>query len=100
MSSTRVSFSASLLRLGGVSSVGNLTSGISNGCKILHSGPNSSGRPFMTRGSNVSISSESSSSQDCSSTCPSDILCTHIQGLSVAVAVGLGGNPLGRKVLT
>ena len=99
MSSTKVSFSASLLWLGGVSSVGNLTPGISKGCRTLHSGPNSSGRPSITRGSNGSLSTESSSSLDCSSICPSDIHCTHVLGLHVAVAVGLGGDPLGRYIL-
>ena len=99
MSSTKVSFSASLLWLGGVSSVGNLTPGISKGCRTLHSDPNTSGRPSNTRGSNGSLSTESSSSPECSSICPSDIHCTHVQGLQVAVAVGLGGDPLGRKVL-
>ena len=74
--------------------MGNLTPGISNGCRTLHSGPNSSGRPSITRGSKVSFSSESSSSWDCSSICPSDIHCTHVRGLSVAVAVGLGGDPI------
>ena len=83
-----------------MSSVGNLTPGISKGCKTLHSGPSSSGRPSNTRGSNGALSTESSSSLECSSICPSDIHCTHVQGLQVAVAVGLGGDPLGRKVLT
>ena len=99
MSSTKASLSANLLWLGGVSSVGNLTPRISKGCKTLHSGPNSSGRPSNTRGSNGSLSTESSSSLECSSICPSDIHCTHVQGLQVAVAVGLDGDPLGRKVL-
>ena len=31
--------------------------------------------------------------------CSSEIHCTHIHGLQVAVAVGLEGDPLGRKVL-
>ena len=96
MSSTKASLSANLLWLGGVSSVGNLTPGISKGCKTLHSGPNSSGRPSNTRGSNGSLSTELSSSLECSSICPSDIHCTHVRGLQVAVAVGLGGDPLGR----
>ena len=96
MSSTKASLSANLLWLGRVSSVGNLTPRISKGCKTLHSGPNSSGRPSTTRGSNGSLSSEFSSSPECSSTCPSDICCTHVLGLQVAVAVGLGGDPLGR----
>ena len=99
MSSTNASFSAILLWLGGVSCVGNLTPGISKGCRTLHSSPNSSGKPSKTRGSNGALSTESSSSLDYSSICPSDIHCTHIQGLQVAVAVGLGGDPLGRKVL-
>ena len=30
---------------------------------------------------------------------PSEILCTHVRGLQVAVAVGLEGEPLGRKGL-
>ena len=47
----------------------------------------------------MSLSSESSS-QGCSSTCPSDLLCSNVLGLSVAVAIGLGGVPLGGKVLT
>ena len=99
MSSTNASFSANLLWVEGVSSVGYLTPGISKGCRTLHSGPNSSGKPSFTRGSNGSLSAESSSSQGCSSICPSDIHCTRIQGLQAAVAVGLGGDPLGRKVL-
>ena len=64
--------------------------------KTLHSGPNSSGRPSNTRGSNGSLSNESSYSLECSSICPSDICCTHVRGLQVAVAVGLGGDPFGR----
>ena len=36
---------------------------------------------------------------ECSSICPSDTCCTHVRGLQVAVAVGLGGDPLGRYVL-
>ena len=99
MSSTKVSFSASVLWLGGVSSDGNLTPGISKGCRTLHSGPNSSGRPSNTRGSKGSLSTESSSSLECSSICPSDIHCTYVQGLQVTVAVGLGGDPLGRYIL-
>ena len=47
----------------------------------------------------MSLSSESSS-QGCSSICPSDLLCSKVLGLRVAVAVGLGGNPLRGKVLT
>ena len=31
--------------------------------------------------------------------CPSKTHCTHVHGLQVAVAVGLEGDPLGRKVL-
>ena len=31
--------------------------------------------------------------------CPSEIPCTHVHGLQVAVAVGLEGDPLERKVL-
>ena len=31
--------------------------------------------------------------------CPSEICCTHVLGLQVAVAVGLGGDPLGKKGL-
>ena len=31
--------------------------------------------------------------------CPSETHCTHVHGLQVAVAVGLEGDPLGRKVL-
>ena len=46
----------------------------------------------------MSLSSESSS-WGCSSICPSDILYSKVLGLSVAVAVGLGGDPLGRVVL-
>ena len=87
MSSTKASLSANLLWLGGVSSVGNLTPRISKGCKTLHSGLNSSGRPSNTRGSNGSLSNESSSSLECSSVCPSDIRCTHVWGVQVAVAV-------------
>ena len=83
-----------------MSSVGNLTPGISNGCNILHSGPNSLGRPSITRGSKGALYSESPSSRDCSSICPFDILCSLVLGLSVAVAIGLGGDPPGRKVLT
>ena len=79
-----------------MSSVGILTPGISKGCKTLHSGPNSSGRPSNTRGSNGALSTESSFSLECSSICPSDIHCTHVRGQQVAVAVGLGGDPLGR----
>ena len=99
MSSAKASLSANLLWLGGVSSVGNLTPRISKGCRTLHSGPNLSGKPSNTRGSNGSTSTESSSSPECSSICPSDIRCTHVHGLQVSVAVGLGGDPLGRKVL-
>ena len=83
----------------GVSSVGNLTPRISKGCRTLHSGPNSSGKPSKTRGSNGALFSESPSSLECSSICPSDMHSTHVLGLQVAVAVGLEGNPLGRKVL-
>ena len=31
--------------------------------------------------------------------CPSETCCTHVHGIQVAVAVGLEGDPLGRKVL-
>ena len=99
MSSTYASFSANLLWVGGVSSVGNLTPGISKGCRTLHLGPSSSGKPSNTMGSNGALSTELSSSPECSSICPSDTCCTYVRGLQVAVAVGLGGDPLGRKVL-
>ena len=52
--------------------------------------------PSNTRGSNVSLLEESSSSLVGFSICPSDTHCTHVQGLQVAVAVGLGGDPFGR----
>ena len=31
--------------------------------------------------------------------CPSEMHCTQVLGQQVAVAVGLGGDPLGKKVL-
>ena len=44
----KASFSANLLRLGGVVSVGNLTPGSSKGCRTLHSQPKFSGTSSFT----------------------------------------------------
>ena len=54
----------------------------------------------MTRGSKVSFSSDSSSHGIALLFVPLIFFVPHVLGLSVAVAVGLGGDPLGRKVLT
>ena len=45
-----------------------------------------------------SLLKESPSSLVGSLICPSDTHCTHVQGLQVAVVVGLGGDLFGRQV--
>ena len=101
ISSTKASFSASLLWLGGVVSVGCLTPGSSKGCRTLHSWPKFSGISSSAdkEGPCISLSPNSISSGGGAFVHPSEILCTHIHGLQVAVVVGLEGDPLGRKDL-
>ena len=81
-------------------SVGNLTPGRSNGCKTLHSQPNSSG---ISSGSvstiDVLLSLELISYLLGSLVCPSVSCCIHVLGLHVAVTVGRNGDPLGRLIL-
>ena len=80
--------------------MGNLTPGISKGCRTLHSWPNSSG--ILSASTDVSVqplSVEWVSSWVGSFICPSKTCCTHVLVLQVAVAVGQEGDPLGKKVL-
>ena len=73
-------------------SVGNLTPGISKGCRTLHSHPKFSGTPSSNKKGSVP-SGRGPFVQ------PSETCCTHAHGLQVAVAVGLEGDPLGRNVV-
>ena len=81
--------------------MGCLTPGSSKGCQSLHSCPKFSGTSSSTDegGSCGSLSPDSVSSGGGAPVHPSKILCTHVHGLQVAVAVGLEGDPLGRKGL-
>ena len=86
--------------MGGVASVGNLTPGISNGCRILHSWPNSSDTlSAKTEVSVALLSVECISSWAGSLICLSEMCSTQVLGQQVALAVGLEGDPLGKKVL-
>ena len=71
------------------------------GCRTLHSQPTFSGTSSSTdeAGSCGSLSPDSVSSGGGAPVHPSEILCTHVHGLQVAVTVGLEGDPLGRKGL-
>ena len=84
----------------GIVSVGNLTPGSSNGCRTLHSWPNSSG---ISSGSvstmDVLLSLELMSSLLGSVICPSVSCCIQVLGLHVAVTVGQDGNPSGKLIL-
>ena len=101
ISSTKASFSANLPWLGGVVSVGCLTPGSSKGCRTLHSQPKFSGTssPNDKGGPCRSLSPDSVSSGGGALVHPPEILCTHVHGLQGAIAVGLEGDPLGRKDL-
>ena len=81
--------------------MGCFTPGSSKGCKTLHSQPKFSGTSSSTDegGTCRSLSPNSVSSRGGTPVHPSEILCTHVCGLQVAVAVGLEGEPLGRKGL-
>ena len=68
--------------------------------EFLHSWPKSSGT--LSAKSEVSVallSVECISSWVGSLICPSEMHCTQVLGQQVAVAVGLEGDPLGKKVL-
>ena len=81
--------------------MGCLTPGSLKGCEILHSSPRFSGTSSSNDegGAWGLLSTESVSSWGAYLFQPSEILCTHICGLQVAVAVGLEGVPLGGKGL-
>ena len=98
---TKVSFSASLLWLGGVVSVVCLTLGSSKGCRTLYLPPKFSGTSSSSDegGSSRSLSPKVVSSGGGAPVHPSKILCTHVHGLHVAVTVGLEEDPLRRKDL-
>ena len=84
--------------MGGVLSVGNLTSGISKGCRTLHLHPPFSGTPSSNKkGPDRLLSAEPVPSRGGPFVHPSETCCTCVHGLQVAVAVGLEGDPLGRK---
>ena len=100
ISSTNVLFSANLLWIKGIVSVGNLTPRSSNWCRTLHSWPNSSG---ISSGSvstiDVLLSLELASSLLGSLVCPSVSCCIQILGLHVAVTVGWDRDPSGKLIL-
>ena len=86
--------------MGGVLSVGNLTPGISKGCRTLHSCPKFSGTSSSNKeGSDRLLSVEPVPSGGGPFVHPSETHCTNVHGLQVAVSVGLGGDPLRRNVL-
>ena len=78
----------------------NLIPGSSNGCRTLHSQPNS---PGISSGSvstmDVLLSLELASPLLGSLVCLSVSCCIHVLGLQVAVTVGQDGDPLGKLIL-
>ena len=81
-------------------SVGNLTPGISKGCRTLHSWPKFFGTSSFNKESpDRLLSPESVPSRGGTFVQPSETCCTHVHGLQVAVTVGLEGDPLGRNIL-
>ena len=101
ISSTKASFSANLLWLGGVVSVGNLTPGSSKGCRTLHLQPKffRTSSSINKEGSCRLLSPDSLPSRGGTCVHPLETLCTPVHGLQVVVAAGLEGDPLGRKYL-
>ena len=99
--STRASLSANLLCLGGVVSIGTLLQGAPRDVKLSIHNLNFLEPPLLLiRKVQVDyclLSQYHSGGGHLSQ--PSKTLCTHICGLQVAVAVGLEGDPLGRKDL-